>query len=546
MIRALASRRALLLVALLGLGTAAALAALAVTLNEDGGTSAPPVFVETTYVEGVAGTWQRINPLYAAANAADEDLTRLIFAGLVRVGPDGSVLPDVADLPEISEDGRTYTFHLRPARWHDGEPLTSRDVAFTLARITDEGFAGARELAEAWAAIEVETPDLETVVLRLPTPSSPFLARFATIGILPEHLLAGMTSDALYDAAFNAAPVGAGPYRLDALSSTEARLVAHGEYHFGRPRLDVILVRFFPDYPTAQRALEAGTIDGLLIRDQPTADALTALETIDGVNVERAQRAAYVVLYLNNAQVSFQDPRVREAISLALDREALVDEVFVGLGTPSSSPVTPGSWAYLAEHDRVAPDPDAALALLADAGWAAHPTTGILVREGGEFRFTIRTDSDPLRVALASAIARQLEPLGIRATVASTSFAVLRRDFLQERNYEAAISGWDQGPDPDLYFAWHSSQMTVAGANIANFADLVADSLIARGRTEHGAPVRLDSYAQLQEIWQEDMPSAVVFYPHYVYARTDDLEAPSVGVLFTPPDRFFDVHLWSR
>ena len=184
--------------------------------------------------------------------------------------------------------------------------------------------------------------------------------------------------------------------------------------------------------------------------------------------------------------------------------------------------------------------------MLEEASWRASPTTGVLVRDGNEFRFTIRVDDDEARVRAAEQVARQLEALGIRANVASTTFSVLRRDFLQERKYDAAVAGWDQGSDPDPYFGWHSSQMGTAGLNLANFADIVADSLIAQGRTTHDPEVRKEAYRQFQEVWTELEPSVVLAYPRYIYVHPESMEGVPEGAIFAAPLRFADVHLWRR
>jgi peptide/nickel transport system substrate-binding protein len=188
------------------------------------------------YSEAVAGTWQRVNPLFVNSNEVDADLSALVFSGLVRIGKDGSVLPDLAaELPEVSDGGATYTFRIRAnARWHDGEPVTSRDVAFTVGILQDPDFDDAA-MAEGWLGVTVETPDDSTVVIRLRQPSAPFLARSATVGLLPEHLLRGKRAQELESDAFNARPVGSGPYRLESLDASSATLVANGSYHLGRP-----------------------------------------------------------------------------------------------------------------------------------------------------------------------------------------------------------------------------------------------------------------------------------------------------------------------
>ncbi|MEX1103470.1 MAG: ABC transporter substrate-binding protein [Dehalococcoidia bacterium] len=521
----------------------AAVAALALRADE----GATGLLGPTEYVEGVAGSPQRVNPIFSSQNAVDEDLVQLVFSGLVGLGPNGEVRPDLAELPAISDGGRTYTFKLNPdARWHDGQRVTSRDVAFTIEKVTEPGFRGDSQLAAAWLEVEVETPDDETVVLRLPQASAPFLARAATLGILPSHLLEGVSAEEMEQASFNSRPVGSGPYRLESMDSREAHLVAHGDYHLGAPLIGTIRIRFYTDYPSAIRAAAAGQLDGLMVRDGLSEAQLAEVTKLKDRTVAQPQRSAFIVLYLNNDQALFSDPRVRQAISLALDRQEIVDNAFLGLATASKSPIAPGSWAYSQQYDLQEANLAKARELLTEAGWQASPTTGILVREGGEFRFTIRVDSDEGRLRAAEQVARQLETLGIRATVASTTFSVLRRDFLQERKYDAAVAGWDQGADPDPYFGWHSSQMGTAGLNLANFADIVADSLIAQGRTSQDFEVRKDAYRQFQEVWAELEPSVVLAYPRYIYVYPESMEGVPEGAIFAAPLRFADVHRWRR
>lgn len=501
-----------------------------------------------TYTEAIVGSAQRVNPLFAAANDVDQDLARLVFSGLVRIGPDGSVLPDLADLPQISEDGRTYTFRLkRNLTWHDGQPVTSSDVAFTIERLTAPDFTGDVVLAESWSGVEVETPDDATVIFRLKQASAPFVARNATLGILPVHLLRNLAGQALRDAPFNTAPVGTGPYRLAALGSGEARLAANERYHLGAPGIGIIRFRFYPDYAAAIAAVAAGDADGLFFREPPSAAQQAELARIKDMRTEQFQRAGYIVLYLNNDQVAyFAEAEVRRAINLAIDREAIAGEAFGQLATASASAIAPGSWAYAPEYDGLTVDLEEARALLDEAGWKADPNTHILVRGGEEFRFTIRTDTDPARAAAAASVARALDQLGIRATVATTTFSVLERDFLRERRYDAAIAGWDQGPDPDPYFGWHSSQGGSAGLNFADFGDIVVDQLIAKARTTADREIRVQQYRQFQEKWVDLAPSVVLVYPHYLFIHTDVLGGVTASVLAEPAQRFFDVQRWQK
>lgn len=552
MLRAVAtSRRALVSGAILFAAAVAAVVVAVFLSLPEGDPLPPPTAVATppgqsVYVEGVVGALQRVNPLFAADNPVDQDLSRLVFAGLLRVGEDGRLLPDLAPLPDISEDGRTHTFRLHPElRWHDGAPVRSLDVAFTIEQIVAPDFRGDPHLREAWTGVEVRTPDLRTVIIRLPVANASFLARFATVGILPEHLLQGLDGAGLFDAPFNARPVGAGPYRLESVNHLEAVLSANPRYHLGRPHIDVFTVRFLSDFAAVTHALERGEIDGVFLRQPLTRDQLDELAAIEGFAHQDLQRAVSLVFYLNNGQAAyFRDPRVRSAVSLALDRGALVEAALLGLATASSSAIPPGTWAYDPSLDNPPGDPEAAVALLAEAGWHKSPTTGVLVRQGNEFRLTIRTDNDPRHLALAREVASQLEPIGIRANVASTSFTVLSRDFIAPRTFDAALAGWDQGADPDPYLAWHSSQAAHPGGNVAGYGGIIIDALLERGRTTTNPLVRLDSYQQFQELWQRESPSVILAYPHIRYVRSTTVSSPPFGVLFTPADRFLNVHLW--
>jgi len=500
----------------------------------------------SVYTEAVAGQYQRINPVYASLNAVDADLSQLIFSGLVKLGPDGAVQPGLAALPQVSTDGTVYTFKLRPnLQWQDGTPVTSADVAFTVKTLVDPDFKGDSAVAEGWLDVAVTTPDARTVVVTLKQASAPFLARSATVGILPQHLLNGLTAQQLFEAPFNSAPIGTGPYKLQSIDSHGATLVANSSYQPSAPKISTIKLRFYADYSSALRALQSGDVNGLMVRDTLTEQQVDDLKKVKGMKLEQPEAGAYVVLYLNNDQAAFfADANVRQAISLALDRQTLVQRVYFGIATPSSSPVAPGSWAYAKQYDKPTADIAQAKALLKQAGWTAQPDTGILVKAGQEFRFTIRTDDDPTRVAVANEIARQLDPLGIKATVASTTFTVLRRDFLQDRKYDAAVAAWDQGPDPDPYFGWHSSQTGQAGLNLANYANAISDDLIAKGRTTNDDVVRKDVYTQFQQVWSQTAPSVVVAYPQYLYAHTASLQGVNLGVLFDGSLRFSDVASW--
>ncbi len=531
---------------LAALGATVVVLALVLTTTEDDQRSAPALSLGPTYTEAVLGTWRQVNPLLAETEV-DRDLVALIFRGLVTTGADGSVQPGLAELPTFDEPGLTLTFRLRDGlRWSDGHTLDSADVSFTIRQLQSPEFRGDPLLAEAWSGVTVETPDGRTVILTLPDPNAPFLARFATVGILPQHLLDQSSGDALSDQEFGVAPVGAGPYRLVELGTKEARLVANPYYRGATPGIVEIRLRFFSDQGDALEALAAGEVDGFMTITSLDQETLASLTDDGRIQALALQGSSAVVLYLNNDNYLLETPDVRRAIALAIDRGTLPWGPATPGATISASPVAPGSWAYVEEFDAAAWIPATATQLLEDQGWVTSGTSGVLTREGSEFRMTIRTDDDPQNMALAAAVAAQLDEVGIRSTVASTAETVLFRDFLQDRKYDSAIVTWDQGVDPDPYDGWHSSQLGSAGLNIANFADPVTDELIALGRTHNQPAVRLDAYRQIQARWNEMMPSIVLGYPRVTYLISSEVTPSLPAILVTRSQRLAAIEAWRR
>ncbi|HJP41090.1 MAG TPA: ABC transporter substrate-binding protein, partial [Dehalococcoidia bacterium] len=220
------SRARIALLAILSL-TAVALivvAAVYAASSDDEGTPSP-VHLGPSYTEGIIGTWRRVNPLFATTEF-DRDLVQLVFRGLVELGPDGSIEPGLANLPSISDDGKRITFFLQEdLKWSDGAPLTSGDIAFTIGLLQAPDFRGDGDLAQAWSGVLVETPDPETVIVTLEQSHAPFVARFATLGILPRHLLANASAMEAMDDPFNSRPIGAGPFAVKRLDSDRVHLV---------------------------------------------------------------------------------------------------------------------------------------------------------------------------------------------------------------------------------------------------------------------------------------------------------------------------------
>ena len=497
-----------------------------------------------SYIEGVAGAPNRINPLFASFNEVDRDLSSLIFSGLVRLGPKGDVQPDLAEKWTISPDGLTYIFQLRPGLlWHDGEPLDSDDVVFTIQAIQDPGFRGDQVLADLFKDVELEAPNALTVIMTRPQPFAPFLA-YTTVGILPKHLLAGLGPNSLYRAPFNNQPIGSGPFRLADITSNEAVLEAFESYHLGQPLLERLELRFYRDDAALITALRNDEVEGALLRPGLSLDDLAFFDGDARWTRRSLHTPSYSLVYLNPEVPAFESGRVRRAFQHALDREALIDEVLAGQALPVDSPISRDLWAYVSNANAYVFDPPRANALLNAAGWVR--VDGVREKDGEPLKLTLSASDDPIQTRVAHEIARQWGLLGIQVDVQVSSVSEFTKDILLPRNFDAALRTISPpGPDPDPYPFWHSTQAVGDGLNLANFSDLEADRLLETARLEPSLAERAENYQEFQKIFSLELPAVLLYTATYQYIVNADVRDVTPGLLFTLSARFHDVQRWS-
>ena len=496
-----------------------------------------------TYTEGIAGSPIRLNPVLASSNDLDKDLTTLLFSGLTRLAADGSVLPDLADSWEISQDGRSYTFHLRKgAKWHDAQPVVADDVVFTFRLLQHDDIQANPELTALWKRVQIAKIDDGSVRITLDEPFAPFLS-YTTLGILPSHLLQDTNPKDLASADFNARPVGTGSFRLKEATIDQVTLEANPASYRGRPFLDGITFRFFQDDQALAAALSTKQVQGGLLRPSAGTDAIASVQANSGLTVRALPRASYSVLFLNTRSPLFQDKTVRQAVAYSIDRQGLINNVMGGLGTIADSPLVPDSWAYDRNTTAYTYDPDRATKILESGGWKIN-SAGVLEKGGRALGFSLLTNNDKTRVVQGEALVRQLKKARMQVEIGASGFTGLLQNFLLPRKYDAILYGIDPGSDPDPYPLWHSSQASGAGLNVAAFSKPDMDGLLEKARTTVNLEDRKRLYEQFQSAFAEEMPSIPLYHPLYLYAVDRRVKGISLGVLYDTSSRFLNVNEW--
>lgn len=496
---------------------------------------------DTHWIEGVVGTPpEQVNPLLAEPGSTDADLVALVFNGLMRIDGNGMPLPDLAEHWEVTPDGKTYTFVLRSdVSWHDGHPFSVTDVAFTIGLLQDAEFSGLPVLAAQWQAVDLFVIDERTILLRIPDPVADFVSRLA-LGILPQHLLGDVSAETLGDSRFNREPVGTGPFRLTSLNSDRAGLERNTSYHRGTPAIGKLELRFYSSATQQLDGLARGEIQAALRGEQSTDRERDLLESRADLTSVELTRHALTLLYVNNQRAPLDEVTLRRAIAASLDSEALV--ATTGLrGTPGDGVLVPGSWVDRGPSGVVLPDADAAWT---EAG-AELDDVGRRLRDGVPLSFELVTNADPARIRLADAIAEQLGLQGVVVEVLPLPASELVGRRLITRDYELALFGWEVNVDPDPYLGWHTSQISKVGRNLAGFQNASADAILETARITSDGAERRELYAAFEYQFAQQAASVVVLYPKQLYVHPTSLTGFEPGLLFSPADRFRNIHRWN-
>lgn len=467
----------------------------------------------------IYGTLQEpntLNPLLSDLMATAE-VGRLVFSGLVTSDDKGQWMPDLAvEVPTlqnggVSADGLTVTYKLRSGvTWHDGVPFSAEDVRFTWNLIMNgQNKVVSQEGYNFISAIDI--PDNQTVVVRFKEYYAPYLTLFSTI--LPKHKLEGIQD--LNKASFNRMPIGTGPFKFKEWRIAESiSFEANGAYFQGRPALDAILYKIIPDTNILLTQLKSGDID--LVTNIVPAQ-LEQFKAVANVKTMITPSMVWEHLDFNLDNSLFQDVRVRQAIQLGVDRQALVATTLRNVAGVALTDQPPFSWAYNGNVKLGGRDVNAAKELLSQAGWLPG-TDGICAKEGRKLTFTlVTTNGNKMREAVAQQLAQQLKDIGILLQVQYVDVPGFFADVLKNRRFEAAMYAWVAGIDPENSRLWHSKYIPgrvngFDGQNYSGWRNPEIDKLTEQGKMTVDMEQRKQIYYRIQEVMVQEVPVIPLYY----------------------------------
>ncbi|MBA2777230.1 MAG: ABC transporter substrate-binding protein [Chloroflexia bacterium] len=424
-------------------------------------------------------------------------VVRQIHDSLYIVNDQYELEPVLAESYEPSADGRTYTFRLRQGvTFHNGDPFTSADVKYTYDWIKnpDNGStrAGLLDLLES-----VETPDEYTVIFNLTDADVTFMVQASVIMIYPATYHAEVGEEA-----YSGAPIGTGAFTVgEWIPAQRTVLEANGDYFRGRPNFDRFQIDIVPEANGRWAALDTGAADNSIW--SLNAEDNTLLDESGNFTVFLTLNNAVNHFVLNNERPALADVNVRKALLHATDRQALIDDVFLGQAVPATSNLSPNVEKYynpevtLYEHD-----PEAAIALLEEAGWVAGDD-GIREKDGERLAFTLAViQGDTARRPEAEVAQQWYLDIGVEMEIQEVTDAVAG---MIEGTYDAALFNWVYGGgdgEPDARDTLGSD----GANNFSHFSDEEVDELLDQGVLEQDENARIEIYGRIQEIVAENVP----------------------------------------
>jgi peptide/nickel transport system substrate-binding protein len=504
------------------------------------------------YSEGLVGSLSRLNPLLDLNNPADRDIDRLIFSSLIRFDARGIPVPDLAESWGVTQDGTIYNISIRAnAVWHDGTPVTSDDILFTIERIKTEPSFFPADVRELWSKVEIKRLDDKLLQFRLPEPFAPFLD-YLTFGVVPRHILESVLPSDMPAASFNLSPVGTGPFKFDRLviengQVTGVELSAFSGYFGKKPFIEKVAFRYYPTSSAALDAYRQGDIQGISdisldIINQALAEPDLLLYT------GRLPEMSLVLFNLNNPEAPFlQDANLRRALLMALNRQRMIDQYLLGQAIVADGVIFPNTWAHYDGQEVIVYDPEGATALLKANSYQIPPTGGEVRadKDGKLLQFTLLHPDDPLHTALAQAIQQNWAKVGVQVNLEALPYETLVNDRLAGRNYQAALVdlNFSRTPDPDPYPFWHQSEAT-GGQNYSQWDNRSASEYLEQARVNTDYTARARLYRNFQVIFAKELPALPLYYPVYTYAVDRQVLGVQVPPLFDTSDRFLTFANW--
>lgn len=496
-----------------------------------------------SYTEGVVGQPSFLNPLLAKSNTPDSDLVTLLFASA----------QDMAESIKHDDTYKVWNLRIKDgAVWHDGTPITSDDIIFTIQTIQNPDTLS--PLFSDWQNVTWSRISEREIQFELASPYTMFPNILRDLRPVPKKLFADLSPAHLKLSPYMLEPIGSGPFVYDYLDKRSDGFIS--AYHlksnsqYGAigqvPHISNLTINFYENEDNLVRAYNLGLVDGFGTYNKSLLDQIKLNSSILTVPSSK-----YYGLFFNqNANSALTSKNIRLALNEAVDKTDLIQKVMDGYASIENGPIPSSLSSYDPAIDSLGQfDPNNAKSLISSDGWQynsdANDWEKTQKNKTIQLSITIKApDIWPLN-DIARYVQNSWNSIGVKTSLALVDFQTINDEAIRTRDYEVLLFGNIVFPTPDLYSLWHSSQIFYPGTNLALYDNPLADQTMEAIRnidiSSGKRKVQLD---QLQEIIVGDMPAVFLLSPKYFYIHKHNISGISIGTISLPENRFNQISDW--
>ncbi|MBF0494326.1 MAG: peptide-binding protein [Candidatus Omnitrophica bacterium] len=484
-----------------------------------------------SYVSAAIGDARILIP-FLADDSASASICAMVYNGLTKVDRNLNVIGDLAEKWEIRDAGKTIVFYLRKnVLWHDGEKFTAKDVKFTFETILKPETA-CPYISNYTDIDKIDLIDDYTVKFLFKQPYAPALSELG-MGIIPEHLFKNIKN--IRESGFSRGPVGTGPYRFSKWESGQYIILeANKNYFEHAPGIKRYVDRIIPDQTVEFLELASGGIDYMELNPFQYEKRSRTEDFGKSLVKYKYLAPSYTYIGYNLKDPLFQDKRVRQALSYAINKEEIISGALLGLGEACSGPFRKDTAYYNDKVTLYEYNIEKAKNLLKEAGWVDADDDGILEKDGKKFSFTLVTNQgNQAREDAATIIQNQWAKIGVKVEIRTMAWVSFLDQVIDKKNFQAIMLAWNLSLDPDPYSIWHTNAIKNNGLNSISYSNKEVDSLIEEGRREFDTEKRKKIYHEIHRLIAEDAPYTFLFFNYRTPAinkRFKGVDAAPAGV----------------
>lgn len=483
------------------------------------------LLLSSTLELSMSSSPSRLNPIISIDSASSE-VSQWIFNGLLKYDKHGNVTTDLASSYKFINDKKLLIKLKKNISWHDGVKFTADDVIFTYEKVMDKNVF--TPLKSNFKEVKsVKKLDDYTIEIEFKRPYFKALVTWM-VSIIPKHILKDEKN--IMTSSFNKKPVGTGPYILKEFkNSSDITLHANENYFEGRPNIDKIHYKFIPDPNTSflflkQKKLDLGGLTPLQLNRQ------VKQKFKDDYKIIEKPSFGYSYLGFNLRHEKFKDKRIREALSLGINRQELVDILYFGYGEVCNGPFLPGTFAYNEKSKAITQDIKKAKELLKDAGFTKDKPL--------EFELVTNTGND-IRINAAQILQYQLSKIGVNVKIRVMEWQAFINTVINPRNFEVVLLGWSLALMPDAYPLWHSDSDKKGGFNLVGYRNKEVDRLIEKGSITIDQEKLGKIYKEIFTKISNDLPYLFLYIPNSITVINNsikNIEPTLLGVTHNQKD----------